>query len=225
MLESGEYMRAVIFDMDGVIFDTERAVIDVWKNVADKYGIPDIIEYCTECLGVNAAEAKVKFSARYGGKYNYDELRAEKTGKVVEMFSRGEIAVKPGAENILKNLKLRGYKVALASSTREEAVRKELTAAGLIEYFDEIATGDMVSRSKPAPDIFLMACEKLGVSPEESFGIEDSFNGIRSCHSAGLVTIMVPDILQPDEEIKELADAVLPDLDSALEYIVKMTDN
>lgn len=130
MLESGEYMRAVIFDMDGVIFDTERAVIDVWKNVADKYGIPDIIEYCTECLGVNAAEAKVKFSARYGGKYNYDELRAEKTGKVVEMFSRGEIAVKPGAENILKNLKLRGYKVALASSTREEAVRKELTAAG-----------------------------------------------------------------------------------------------
>lgn len=215
-------MKAVVFDMDGVIFDTERAVIEVWKEVAEKYGIPDITDYCMECMGTNADEARTRFNARYGDKFNYDELRAEKTGNVRAMFARGEIDTKPGVENILKTLRKNGFRIALASSTREEAVREELTSAGLIEYFDELVTGDMVEKSKPAPDIFLKACEKLGVKPEEAVGIEDSFNGIRSCHAAGLYTIMVPDILQPDEEIKQTADIVLPDLDSALRIILDM---
>jgi len=205
-------IKAVVFDMDGVIFDTERAVIDVWKEVASKYGIPDIEAFCVECIGINAVATREVFFRRYGDLYSYDDIRAEKTGMVKERFIKGQIDIKPGVQSLLKALKDNGIKVALASSTREAIVREELTIAGLIEYFDEIVTGDMVEHSKPAPDIFLMACERLGVTPEEAMGIEDSFNGIRSSHSAGLFTIMVPDLLQPDDEIRNLADMVLSDL-------------
>ncbi|MCQ2515438.1 MAG: HAD family phosphatase [Saccharofermentans sp.] len=213
-------VKAVVFDMDGIIFDTEKAVIEVWKEVALKHGIPNIEEFCVECIGTNATMTRSIFYKRYGDKYLYDDIRAEKTGIIRERFKRGEIDIKIGAENILSTLKSRGIKVALASSTREEVVREELTLTGLIKYFDEIVTGDMVSNSKPAPDIFLKACEKLGVNPEEAVGIEDSFNGIRSSHAAGLYTIMIPDLLQPDEEISGLADIVLPDLNEALKVIL-----
>ncbi len=215
-------IQAVVFDMDGVIFDTERAVIDVWKEVADRHGIPDIESFCKECIGTNAAMTKNIFLRRYGNKYSYDDIRAEKTGIIRERFRRGQIATKTGALEILDTLNSNNIKIALASSTREEAVREELTIAGLIEYFDEIITGDKVEHSKPAPDIFLKACEKLGVKPEDAVGIEDSFNGIRSSKAAGLYTIMVPDILAPDEEIKQLADQILPDLNEALKVILTM---
>ena len=212
-------VKAVVFDMDGVIFDTERAVIEVWQEVAAKHGIPDIEEFCTDCIGLTAVATKQKFIERYGNKYSYDELRQEKTGKVKERFSRGEIDVKPGVEAILSSLKSKNIKIALASSTREEAVREELSLMGLIHYFDEIVTGDKVEKSKPAPDIFIAACEKLGVNPKDAVGIEDSFNGIRSSHDAGLYTIMVPDLLQPTDEIRSLANVVVKDLFEALDII------
>lgn len=215
-------VKAVIFDMDGVIFDTEKAVIEVWKEVAKKHGIPDIESFCKECIGTNAVMTKNIFLRKYGDKYSYEDIRTEKSGIVRERFKRGEIDTKPGAFEILKTLKDNNIKIALASSTREEAVREELTIAGLIEYFDEIVTGDMVENSKPAPDIFLKACMKLNVKPEEAVGIEDSFNGIRSCRSAGLYTIMVPDLLLPDDEMKNLADKILPDLNEALKVILTM---
>ena len=214
-------MKAVVFDMDGVIFDTERAVIEVWKEVADKHGIPDIVDFCTDCIGINAVATKQKFIEHYGDKYSYDDIRAEKTGIIRDRFRKGTIDIKEGAEFILKSLKDHGFKIALASSTREEAVREELTLMNLISYFDEIVTGDMVERSKPEPDIFIKACEKLGVAPSETFGIEDSFNGIRSCHEAGLVTIMVPDLLMPTDEIRDLSDIVCKDLYDAFDYIMK----
>ena len=91
--------------------------------------------------------------------------------------------------------------------------------AFIIEYFDRIICGDMVSRSKPAPDIFLKACEELNVSPSDSYAIEDSYNGIRAAHAGGLHPIMVPDLLPADEEMQSLAEIVLPSLTSVMEYL------
>ncbi|MCQ2418118.1 MAG: HAD family phosphatase [Oscillospiraceae bacterium] len=213
-------MKAVVFDMDGVIFDTETAVIKAWQSVAEKYGIPDIESYCIACLGVNETCAKAYFNEKYENKFSYEALRSEKTALVRQAFAEGAIDRKEGAEHILRELRAHGYGIALASSTKEEAVREELTLAGLIRYFDVIVTGDMAAHSKPAPDIFLLACEKLGVPPREAYGIEDSFNGIRSSHAAGLYTIMVPDILQPDAEIASLADSIFPNLNAVLDFIL-----
>lgn len=99
--------------------------------------------------------------------------------------------------------------MALASSTRSAVVRQELTDAGIIEYFQVVIGGDMVSRSKPQPDIFLKACEELGVEPEEAFAIEDSYNGIRAAAAGKLRPLMVPDLMPPTEEMQELSEEIL----------------
>ena len=96
---------------------------------------------------------------------------------------------------------------------------RQLRDAGLLPYFDELVCGDMVSKSKPEPDIFLKACEVIGVDPKNAFAIEDSYNGIRSANRAGLMPIMVPDLLPPDDEMRSLAVAVIDNLDKVIEYL------
>ncbi|MBR7147399.1 MAG: HAD-IA family hydrolase, partial [Firmicutes bacterium] len=97
--------------------------------------------------------------------------------------------------------------------------REELELLGVLKYFDTLTCGDMLKKSKPEPDIYLMACDSLGIQPEGSFAVEDSYNGVRSASSAGLTTIMVPDLIGPDEEMKRLADAILPSLLDVIDYL------
>ena len=132
------------------------------------------------------------------------------------------LPVKPYAEDILKALKERGVPTALASSTRQVTVEAQLEMAGFTQYFDAVIGGDAIEHSKPAPDIYLAACEKLGVFPEKAAAVEDSFNGVRSASSAGLYTVMVPDLLQPDDEMKGLADVIAADLNEAKELLLNM---
>ena len=212
-------IEAVLFDMDGVIFDSERAVIDCWKIVAAEAGVPDIEGFCTRALGITSAATKELFLDIYGDKYPYDELNQKKRELVVARFDAGLVAVKPGCRELLTYLNGNGIKAAVASSTSTNSVTREIRGAGLYDFFDEIVCGDMIEHSKPAPDIWLKAMELLGVSPEGSVAIEDSFNGVRSAKAAGLYTIMVPDLVQPDDEIRGLADIVLPSLNEALEHI------
>lgn len=204
--------KAVVFDMDGIIFDSERLVIDCWKVVAEKYAIPDIEEACNECLGVNGVETKEKFLDRYGCDFPYDAYKAEMSKIYHDNYDGGRLPMKIGVVELLKYLKETGIKVALASSTRTEVVVQQLRDAGILEYFQVIVGGDMVTRSKPQPDIFLKACEELGVAPEESFAIEDSYNGIRAAASGHLRPLMVPDLMPPTDEMRSLSEAILETL-------------
>jgi len=124
---------------------------------------------------------------------------------------------------LLQYLKESGVKVALASSTRSAVVRQELTDAGIIEYFQVVIGGDMVSRSKPQPDIFLKACEELGVEPEEAFAIEDSYNGIRAAATGKLRPLMVPDLMPPTEEMQELSEEIFETLLDVKDYLERKT--
>lgn len=113
--------------------------------------------------------------------------------------------MKAGVEELLKYLKETGYKIAIASSTRSALVKEQIEDAGLMKYFDVIVGGDQVKKSKPEPDIFLKAAELLVVKPENAYVIEDSYNGIRAAKSAHMRPIMVPDMVQPDEEMQDKA--------------------
>lgn len=203
--------------MDGVIFDTERAVIECWKLVAPEAGLKDIETFCTRALGINSQATRELFISMYGTEVDYDALNQKKRDIFMRMFDAGLIAVKPGVRELLAYLNDNGVKVALASSTSSKSVLREIIGAGLEKHFDEIVCGDMVARSKPAPDIWLEALRRLGVDAQDAAGIEDSFNGVRSAKAAGLYTIMVPDIIQPDDEIRALADQVFPSLKEVLD--------
>lgn len=218
--ENKRNFAAVVFDMDGVIFDTERIVLECWKEVADRHHIAHIEDVCKECMGMNQEATVERFLARYGQDFPYHKLKEEMRELFFGPFYGEHLPVKAGAEELLTELRRRGIPVALATSTRQAVVLPELADAGLTEYFDQIICGDMVSHSKPHPEIFLLACGELGTAPRDTYAVEDSFNGIRAAYAGGLRPVMVPDQLEPDEEIRSLAEAVLPSLDEVQKYLL-----
>ena len=211
--------KAVVFDMDGGIFDSERAVMQCWEEVASRHNIPNIEKAILACTGTTMVRTREIMLNLYGADFPYDEYARESSAIFHSRYDGGRLPMKPGVKELLTFLKEHDKKIALASSTRQQVVTDELRDAGVIEYFDRIICGDMVSRSKPAPDIFLKACEELNISPSDSYAIEDSYNGIRAAHAGGLHPIMVPDLLPADEEMQSLAEIVLPSLTSVMEYL------
>jgi HAD superfamily hydrolase (TIGR01509 family) len=204
--------EAAIFDMDGLILDSEKAVIDCWDIVGERYNLEDIRTFAYSVIGRNVTDTNKMFEERYGTDPGALFIRAEKRKIFKERFEGGLVPLKPYTIELLKKMRQLGMKTALASSSSREDVVYEMSRLGALEYFDAVICGDQVTKSKPDPEIFLLACDALGVKPEEGVGLEDSFNGVRSCKASGLYTIMVPDIIQPDDEIKELADVILPSL-------------
>lgn len=204
--------KAVIFDMDGVIFDSERLVLEGWQEIAAKYGIEGIEEVLPRCLGVNAQATREIFREYYGQDFPYDTYKKEASALFHSRYGNGKLPLKPGVKELLSYLKENGYLVGLASSTRQAIVEQEIRDAGLMPYFDNLVCGDMLKRSKPEPDIYLKACENLDVEPRMAVAVEDSYNGIRSAKRAGMVPVMVPDMVQPDEEMRSLAHKICKDL-------------
>ncbi len=218
-------MEAVVFDMDGVIFDSENLYLQCWQVVAEKYGISGIEEACYECLGINSALVRELMLKRFGEEFPYDVYSKEVSALFHERAAGGKLVQKPGVKELLSYLKESGMKTAVASSTRKAVVIKELEEGGLLSYFDKIIGGDMVSKSKPEPDIFLKACESLETDPGKAFAIEDSHNGIRAAYRAGMKPIMVPDLAEPIEEIVKISHMILPSLLDVKVYFDKINDN
>ena len=205
-------VSAYIFDMDGVIFDSERAVFNEWKLLSEKYNFPNLEEPYMKCIGVNAATCKQIFLDYYGAGFPYDEYCEERRRNYHVKYGHGRAPLKPGIRELLECLKQHDYRIAIASSTRTESVMEHVEGANLLLYFDEIIGGDMVTRSKPNPDIFLKAAERLNTLPENCCVIEDSYNGILAASAAGMFPVMVPDMLPPDDLMREKAGLILNSL-------------
>lgn len=216
---------SVIFDMDGVIFDSEQACLACWREIAGKYGIREIDEVFTRCIGTNKNQTREIVETAYAKEFGSgiaDRLLADSSVLFHQNYDDGRLPVKPGVREILEYLKEHDIRTAVASSTRKAVVEKELDEAGFLAYFDKIIGGDAVRISKPNPGIYLLACEELAVNPAEAFAIEDSYNGIRSAHAAGMRPIMVPDMIPADEEMRGLSEVVCADLFEVREYLEQL---
>ena len=209
---------AVIFDMDGVILDSEVPYVECWKAVGEEYGLRDVVEMSHRIIGVNEEKSRSLFNEFYAGAHDYDKCRT----RVFELFHArydGRIPLKSGVPEILAFLKERRVPIALASSTDIRTIERELGDVGLGRVFDHVIGGDMIRRSKPEPDIFLAAAQKLGTAPCNCYVIEDSHNGIRAAAAAGMHPIMIPDLLEVTEEMQTLAETICPSLHAAIEYL------
>lgn len=211
--------KAVVFDMDGVLFDTERLCMDMWSKVADARGLSGMIQVGYDSIGRNENDTRALALAAFGEDFDFEDFRLEVSRMCHDYMQRQGIPVKKGVTELLDFLREQGYRIALASSTRKESVLRNLERAGITAYFEEIISGDMVEHSKPRPDIYLLACEKLGVKPESAYAIEDSPNGIRAAHGAGMRPIMVPDLIEADEEMRILSQVILEDLLAVRDYL------
>lgn len=210
---------AVIFDMDGVIFDSERAVKKCWMAVAPKYSIPDIEATLMECIGTNSIRTKEIMCCHYGSDFAYEAFIAEVSAMYHSQYDGGRLPMKPGVNELLDYLRSQGTRIALASSSAQTTVINQLRDAHILSYFDAVICGDMVQKSKPAPDIFIKACKELSVCPNRCYGIEDSYNGIRALYAGGLHPIMVPDLLMPTPEMTELSEVILSSLLEVKRYL------
>lgn len=211
--------KTIVFDMDGVLFDTEALCKKSWELIAEEQGIADMDVIFMQCVGRNANDTRELILNHYGKDFPYDEFCAKSSTWFREWIEKNGMPVKPGVKELLNYLKDSGYRIGLASSTRRERVLAQLEAAGIVAYFSVVVGGDMVVHSKPEPDIYLMACEQLGVSPKEACAIEDSPNGIRSAHRAGMTPFMVPDLIAPDEEMRNLSFRIFKDLAEVKEFL------
>lgn len=200
-----ENIDGIVFDMDGVIFDTEALSMRCWKKVGERHGLENVEENIRLCIGRSTKDTKRIISEAYGDKVDLDQLYAESRQVIHEAFDREGIPVKAGAREVLQWLHDSGVRVGLASSTSYDTVVREMEEVGLIGCFDVIIGGDMVENSKPLPDIYLLACEKLEVTPANTLAVEDSRNGIISASAAGMIPVLIPDLIEPDAEMLEKA--------------------
>ncbi|MGN1134354.1 MAG: HAD family hydrolase, partial [Oscillospiraceae bacterium] len=198
-------LDGIIFDMDGVIFDTERIGLKSWQIVADKHNIQNITETAKKCIGRNTTDSFEIIRSDYGDSVDIPKLYKESKIAFAELIEKDGLPLKKGAKELLQFLKDRNVKVGLASSTNYDTVTKQLAQAGLIDYFQIIVGGDMVTHSKPEPEIYLIACRKLGVNPESSIAVEDSYNGIKSAYKAKMMPVLVPDLIEPNDEMLEMS--------------------
>ena len=209
----------IVFDMDGVIFDSERLGLKVWQTLADKYCLGDISDVAAQCIGRSTADTMQILDSAYGSKVSIEKLYDESRIVLQEIIAEKGLPLKRGAREILEFLKASGVKVGLASSTSYRGVVSNLKLSGLLDCFEVIVGGDMIEHSKPEPEIYLLACEKLGVNPEKTYAVEDSKNGIISAFRAKMMPILVPDMIEPTEEMLSMSAAKFDTLLDFMESI------
>ncbi|WP_026510775.1 MULTISPECIES: HAD family hydrolase [unclassified Butyrivibrio] len=212
----------VIFDMDGVIFDSERACLYVWSEAASGFGVGNIREVFYKCIGTNNNQTRQIVEEAYSKDFGpgiADKILAESSRLFHERYDGGRLPVKKGVKEILEYLKSENIRCAVASSTRKAVVENELRDAGFLDYFEEIIGGDAVKISKPNPEIYLMACDIMKVNPMDAYAIEDSYNGIRAAHAAGMKPIMVPDMIPANDEMKSLSVRICADLIEVIDFL------
>ena len=212
-------MKAVVFDMDGLMFDTERVFVQAWDYAGEKMGIGKAGYMTIKTLGMNVESSRQVWLEEFGDCYNEEELRKYSREFRDNYYANNKVPVKKGLYVLLDYLKEQGYKLAVASSTPQWEVERHLKDAGVYDYFQTVICGDMVSKSKPEPEIYLKACEAIGVQPEEALALEDSRNGLMSAHRAGMKVIMVPDLWEADEEVKAFLWNMCHDLVEVKEFL------
>ncbi|SEQ80754.1 haloacid dehalogenase superfamily, subfamily IA, variant 3 with third motif having DD or ED/haloacid dehalogenase superfamily, subfamily IA, variant 1 with third motif having Dx(3-4)D or Dx(3-4)E [Lachnospiraceae bacterium NE2001] len=204
--------KAVVFDMDGVILDSEKIYRRFEYVAAEKYGLPmdNIEEFCNRIAGGTKYTNKVVFQEFFNTDIDYMEYRDVVSAGVEAYAAEHGYEVKPGIKELFEFLKEKDVKIALATSTDRDRATRFLEPHGLLPYFDAMVFGDSIKpgRGKPNPDIYLAACEKLGTEPAETIGVEDSRNGVISSSRGGLYTVMVLDLIPPDEIVREYADQI-----------------
>ena len=216
-----QQIRAVLFDMDGLMFATERLGGEVWRAVAGKYGVTMTPEDVSLLRGRNYESGRRAFLERFGAGFPYDDMSAE-VWREVEARLEHSVPLRPGLFELLDALRARNCKMAVASSTDSARVLHNLETAGVRGYFSAVIGGDQVTQSKPEPEIFLKAAAALDTPPGLCMVLEDSYNGVRAGAAAGCFTVMVPDMDPPTPEMERLAWAIVPGLTDVARLLEQM---
>ncbi|MBE6554179.1 MAG: HAD family phosphatase [Ruminococcaceae bacterium] len=208
-------IHAVLFDMDGTLFDTERIYYRAWVGAAEAIGFSgDMDAVMQDIFGVSESDIGVYFRRNYGEAFPYERMLEIRAGLIRAEIEQNGVPLKAGAMEILRLLKKRGIAAAVVSSAPRFRIDDFLRRTRLDGFFSCIVSGERVAKSKPAPDIFLLAARELGVEASSCMVVEDSHNGVLAGARAGMEVVLIPD-LQP------VSDAIMP---YVTHFLPSMTD-
>lgn len=211
--------KAVIFDMDGLMIDSERVTYNEYVKKLAQLGHHDFTEELyRNCLGKNKQGICQVFIDHYGQDFPMDEVWDDVHVWIDESL-RQYVPKKKGLVELLEYLKANNYKTIVATSSGRARVDEILKNADLTKYFDDTICGDEVTHGKPHPEIFLTACQKLDVKPEEALVLEDSEAGILAAYNGRIDVICVPDMKYPEPQFVEKVTKIVDSLDEVIDYL------
>jgi HAD superfamily hydrolase (TIGR01509 family) len=211
-------IQAVIFDMDGVLLDTERLELQCSNAVLSKMNLFLSREIYAETCGLSRSEYQLKLRQAFGEDFDFDSFERHVSNRMADELRINGVPIKDGVIETLVALRANRIKTAVATSTDKAQTLRYLDELGIRRLFDAVRCGDMVAKNKPAPDVYEAAAEALGIPTKNCVAVEDSKNGVVSAVSAGCMTVMAPDLLQPDDCLSALCVCVtdritnLPDI-------------
>ncbi len=213
-------IRAVVFDMDGLLIDTETLYRDAIMGAAAAMGVELPLALFDRMIGVPIARNREQLTEHFGADFNIDALLEGAARRFHEEVDF-ETLVKAGVRELLDALDETGIPRAIATSSPHEAVRAHLGPVGLLGRFNAVVARGDYAQGKPAPDPFLRAAAVLRVDPADCLALEDSHNGVRAAHAAGMMTVMVPDLLVPTDEMHEKCVAVVASLHHVRDMVAR----
>jgi HAD superfamily hydrolase (TIGR01509 family) len=206
-------IRAVAFDMDGLLIDSERLDRDLWQSVARQRGLdlPDAVH--ASLIGLREPDSHRRLAEHFGADADLEAMRVEVGERWEHHALHGGITIKTGVERTLRLLE--AHRIPKALATSSSRLKAQASLGSMFRRMDVVVCGEDVAAGKPAPDIFLRAAEVLGVPPSCCLALEDSMNGLRSAQAAGMIAIMVPDLSSPPSD----ARYVSPSLDAVADWL------
>lgn len=221
-LPQGTIIKGVLFDMDGVVLDTERLYARFWQEAALELGYDMSWQQALGMRSLNAQAGQQRLESYFGTGVSRDEFRAVRIRRMEAYIDRHGVEPKRGIFELLDHLDEQGIAKAITTSSPIERVEKYLSPLGLLDRFDRICTGYDVPKGKPEPDIYLYGAACLGLEPGVCLALEDSPSGVMSACSAGCVTVIVPDLDQPDESLKSMLYAKADSLTDVIGLLTKL---
>jgi HAD superfamily hydrolase (TIGR01509 family) len=211
-------VKGVVFDMDGLLCDTEVLYRDCMMAAAEAAGAELPFSVFQRMIGLPYEASDAVAKAHFGAAFDHDAFNADVMRRVHLGLEAG-VALKAGVLEILDVLDAQGLPRAIATSSSHNAVLLHLAPSDILHRFGAVIARGDYERGKPYPDPYLRAAEAIGVAPEDCLALEDSHNGVRAAHAAGMMTVMVPDLLDPTEEMRTLCVHIADSLHHVIELI------
>jgi HAD superfamily hydrolase (TIGR01509 family) len=216
-------IRAVIFDMDGLLIDSERVVLWAFEQACLELDLQIDPRTYLQCIGRNQRAVDATLAKAIGTATGLPKLRACWEGHYRNKVAALPTLLKPGVVELLKSLRQLNLPLAVATSTNHSHATSRLEKEGIHHFFAAIVGGDQVNESKPKPEIYLKAAAALNVAPSDALALEDSENGVRAAVAAGMTVCQIPDLIQPNEAFrKQLGHHVLPELSVVFDYFFRL---
>ncbi len=209
-------IKAIIFDMDGLMIDSERVTFECYQEILKGMNLTMDEEFYKTLLGKPLKGIYQRFYDVYGNDFPIEDVIKDVHALMAKRFETEGVPIKTGLKSLLEYLKENNYKTIVATSSNRDRVDTILSQAQITDYFDDSICGDEVTKGKPNPEVFLKSCQKLGVNVDEAIVLEDSEAGIQASYDAGIKVICIPDMKYPEEEF---AAKTLKIVDSLLDVI------